>query len=64
MSSESQQMPIAPAAWDLTRDYHSFANSDQVQVTHLSLALKIDFATRTLLGEAILSLRYFEPQTI
>ncbi|WP_428615039.1 M1 family aminopeptidase/hydrolase, partial [Pseudoalteromonas sp.] len=55
-------MPIAPATWDLTRDYHSFANSDQVQVTHLSLALKVDFATRTLLGEVTLSLRYLEPE--
>lgn len=60
--SEDQQMPIAPTAWDLTRDYHSFANTDQVQVTHLSLTLTVDFEARTLLGEAVLSLRYIESQ--
>jgi len=60
--SEDQQMPIAPTAWDFTRDYHSFANTDQVQVTHLSLTLTVDFEARTLLGEAVLSLRYIESQ--
>ncbi|MGL4746156.1 MAG: aminopeptidase, partial [Shewanella sp.] len=55
-------MPIAPTAWDFTRDYHSFANTDQVQVTHLSLTLTVDFEARTLLGEAVLSLRYIESQ--
>lgn len=62
MSLENQQIQAAQTSWDFTRDYHSFANTDQVQVTHLSLTLTVDFEARTLLGEAVLSLRYIESQ--
>lgn len=49
-------------AWDVTRDYHSFANSDQVRVTHVSLALMVDFDAQRLTGKATLSLDYLQPQ--
>lgn len=62
MSLENQQIQAAQTTWDFTRDYHSYANTDQVQVTHLSLTLKVDFEARILLGEARLSLRYIESQ--
>ncbi len=53
---------ILPTMWDLARDYHSFANSEQIQVSHLSLVLAVDFDSRTLHGKAILSLRYLAAQ--
>ncbi|MCL1119431.1 M1 family metallopeptidase [Shewanella seohaensis] len=62
MLPENQPVPIEPQTWDHNRDYHSFANSDQVQVAHLSLSLKVDFVTRRLQGNATLSLRYLESQ--
>lgn len=54
------QKATTPKAWDLTRDYHSFANTDQVQVTHLSLALIVDFDQQRLFGKAMLSLHYLQ----
>ncbi|ABL99285.1 peptidase, M1 family [Shewanella amazonensis SB2B] len=36
--------------WDNRHDYHSFANTDSIRVTHLSLDLAIDFDTRCLQG--------------
>lgn len=47
--------------WDNRRDYHSFANTDEVQVTHLALDVNIDFDTCTLEGCARLSLMSREP---
>ncbi|MGX8249647.1 hypothetical protein, partial [Escherichia coli] len=47
--------------WDLTRDYHSFANTEQVQVRHVSLDLVVDFDAQRLFGKATLSLDYLEP---
>ncbi|MGX7652092.1 M1 family metallopeptidase [Shewanella putrefaciens] len=46
--------------WDLTRDYHSFANSEQVQVTHVSLELSVDFYAQRLTGKATLSLNFVQ----
>lgn len=54
------QKATTPKVWDLTRDYHSFANTDQVQVTHLSLALIVDFDQQRLFGKAMLSLHYLQ----
>lgn len=56
------QKETTPTTWDLTRDYHSFANSDEVQVTHLSLALMVDFDEQRLVGKATLSLHYLQEQ--
>ena len=47
--------------WDLTQDYHSFANTEQVQVRHVSLDLVVDFDAQRLFGKATLSLDYLEP---
>jgi len=33
------------------KDYHSFANSDEVVITHISLNLDVDFDTRTVHGK-------------
>ncbi len=43
--------------FDLKRDYHSYANTDQVKVTHLELALSINFEKRQLCGHVLLSLK-------
>jgi aminopeptidase N len=45
----------APAA--TTRDIHSYARPDEARVTHVALDLRADFATRTLSGQAALSLQ-------
>lgn len=39
------------------RDIHSFARPDEARVTHVDLALTVDFATRTLAGAATLTVR-------
>ncbi|MCL1057031.1 M1 family metallopeptidase [Shewanella gelidimarina] len=44
--------------WDNSRDYHSFANTDQVCVKHLSLMLDVDFASRKLTGLVELDLTF------
>lgn len=41
--------------WDLNHDYHSYANADEVRVTHVSLALRVDFTAKKLLGTAVLT---------
>ncbi|RMH84593.1 MAG: M1 family peptidase [Calditrichaeota bacterium] len=38
------------------RDVHSFANTDEVVVTHMHLDLKVDFPTKTIVGVARLQL--------
>ncbi|MCE9685168.1 M1 family metallopeptidase [Shewanella sp. AS16] len=47
--------------WDTNRDYHSFANPDEVRVAHLALTLAVDFDARRLAGTAELSLTYMLP---
>ncbi|MFV7769501.1 M1 family metallopeptidase [Shewanella marisflavi] len=44
--------------WDNQQDHHSFANVDDLRVTHLSLALSVDFAAQQLSGSARLILDY------
>ncbi|QYJ91133.1 M1 family metallopeptidase [Shewanella halotolerans] len=46
--------------WDNQQDHHSFANVDALRVTHLSLALEVDFAAQQLIGSAKLNLDYRE----
>ncbi|MDX1455347.1 MAG: M1 family metallopeptidase [Gammaproteobacteria bacterium] len=43
-------------------DVHSFANSDAVRVTHVSLDLDVDFDAKQLAGTATLSLDRIDPQ--
>lgn len=49
--------------WDNNHDYHSFANSDQVKVTHLSLLLDVDFAAKQLVGQVELQLEFIDKKT-
>ena len=42
-------------------DYHSFANVEQFRVSHLELALRVDFHNRVLLGEAALEVKRLDP---
>ena len=44
--------PIDDRAMQVGEDYHSFANPDQVSLTHLSLDLTVDFEQRVLRGTA------------
>lgn len=41
-------------------DPHSFANTNQVQMTHIQLDLRADFDAKILSGNAILTLKYFK----
>ena len=38
---------------DNSRDYHSFANPQEIRVTHLDLDLKVDFKQRRLSGSVV-----------
>ncbi|GIU19610.1 MULTISPECIES: M1 family metallopeptidase [unclassified Shewanella] len=49
--------------WDNNHDYHSFANTEQVRVKHLSLSLDVDFDTKQLAGQVELQLDYIDKQT-
>lgn len=40
------------------KDIHTYANLEQVQTTHLSLDLKLDFKTKVIDGSCTLSLKY------
>ena len=48
--------------WDNNHDYHSFANSDEVKVNHLSLSLTTNFETKQLTGQVELTLEYINSQ--
>lgn len=47
--------PVGPAVDPAARDVHSYANSDEVRVTHLELDLEVGFDERRLRGSAMLS---------
>jgi leukotriene-A4 hydrolase len=49
---------ITVHAFDNNVDHHSFANSDQIRVTHLGIELEVDFEARQLKGSVDLSLAY------
>jgi hypothetical protein len=40
-----------PLAMQEGKDYHSFANPDEIKVTHLVLDLTVDFSVKVLSGE-------------
>ncbi len=44
--------------FDLTRDYHSYANTEQVKVTHFDLALAISFQHKQLSGFVNLTIEH------
>ncbi|NMH59096.1 M1 family metallopeptidase [Alteromonas ponticola] len=46
---------IAKSTMKADKDYHSFANPDEIRVTHLSLDLTADFSANQLVGQATLS---------
>ncbi len=49
--NKDTQNQIAPAAAiDVSKDYHSYANPDEVLVTHLNLDLSADFTAKKLFG--------------
>jgi leukotriene-A4 hydrolase len=57
-TSSSSDAPVAtadsPDTIEAQKDYHSFANPDEIRVTHLDLDLEVDFANRVLSGEVML----------
>ncbi len=58
--------PVAPAddaSYDPTHDHYSFADIDAMVTEHLALDLTVDFEQRALVGEALLTLRWLEPET-
>ena len=44
--------------FDFTRDYHSYANTDDVKVTHFDLSLAISFEHKHLSGFVVLTLQH------
>ncbi|WP_394200517.1 M1 family metallopeptidase [Shewanella waksmanii] len=46
--------------WDNNKDYHSFANVDEVSVKHISLAVDVDFAQQQLSGQVKLHLSFHD----
>jgi aminopeptidase N len=48
--------------WDNNRDYHSFANVEQIRISHLSLVLEVDFDKKQLIGSARLTLKWLDEQ--
>ncbi len=46
--------------WDNHHDYHSFANVDQIQVSHFVLDLAVDFSQKQLTGTVRLDLNYLD----
>ncbi|ALS98051.1 M1 family metallopeptidase [Lacimicrobium alkaliphilum] len=54
----SAEAPVAttdsPDTIEAQKDYHSFANPDEIRVTHLDLDLEVDFSNRVLSGEVML----------
>src|ERR1700733_2792984 len=58
--------PLSAARPDLVPlqsglDYHSYANVDQFRVTHIDLALRVDFHNKVLSGEAALEVKRLDP---
>lgn len=53
-SEPAEAQPIAEqqSKIEVGRDYHSFANPEQIKVSHLELDITADFAARILSGEA------------
>jgi leukotriene-A4 hydrolase len=47
---------------DLGLDYHSFANIDQVRVTHIDLDLRVDLQGKSISGTATLDFRRLDPR--
>ena len=56
-ASPTDSGPIDPAF-----DYHSYANVDQFQTTHLDLELRVDFKFKTLAGSVMLQLKRLDPR--
>ena len=48
---------VTKKAIQVAKDYHSFANPESIQVTHLSLDLTVDFAKKILVGTAQLDFK-------
>lgn len=66
VSTHESEKVVAQAATETASlitgvDYHSFANPDEVKVTHLSLDLTADFDHRQLIGEATLDFTRMGP---
>ncbi len=61
-ATEPTAEPKAETQIEVGKDYHSFANPEQVKLTHVSLDLKVDFDSKTLVGTATLDYEKIEPR--
>ncbi|MFQ3197734.1 MAG: leukotriene-A4 hydrolase [Paraglaciecola sp.] len=48
---------------EVGKDYHSFANPQEIKTTHLALDLDVDFAQKIISGEVQISFKRMEPQS-
>jgi len=44
-------------SFDVSKDYHSFANPEKIKVSHIDLDLRADFEQKKLVGHAVLSFK-------
>lgn len=60
-SEESLTSETEQSAIQVGKDYHSFANPDEIKVTHIALDLEADFAKSVLSGQAELQFTRINP---
>lgn len=63
VTSEVEPQAAIPAAIESGKDYHSYANTNEVLVDHLELDLTVDFAKRQLVGTVKLRYNKVDPMT-
>ncbi len=57
ITADQPDETIVKSSMEVGTDYHSFANPDEISVTHLDLDLTADFDTKQLIGQATLSFK-------
>jgi leukotriene-A4 hydrolase len=60
-AEQKQTASKATSDIDVSKDYHSFANPEQIAVSHLDLDLTANFENKVLMGHATLSFKRVEP---
>ncbi|MBT1065420.1 leukotriene A4 hydrolase C-terminal domain-containing protein [Bowmanella sp. Y26] len=63
-TTETQPQSASTAsnpAMEVSKDYHSFANPEQIKVTHLDLDLDVDFSQHIISGDATIQFQRIEP---
>ena len=51
-TKEQEEVIVSKSNIEVGKDYHSYANPDQVELNHIELNLNVDFSSKTLSGSA------------